>query len=119
MSYITPADVEAGLGSEDMVILDVRKVADYEAGHIPGAYSADMDAAKAGDNESGLTNMKAALQEATGTDNGDGKTLVLVCYSGKTYAQAATNILGALDADMENVKTLEGGMKAWTGEIEQ
>ena len=49
------------------------------------------------------------LQAATGA----GKTLVLVCYSGASYAQAGTNILSEMGADMDSVKTLEGGMKAW------
>ena len=84
-----------------------------------GAISADMDAAKDGDNASGIANMKAAMQDATATDNGGDKKIVLVCYSGNRYAQAATNILGALGANMDNVTTLEGGMKAWTGATEQ
>ena len=54
-----------------------------------------MDAAKEGDNATGIDNMKAAMQEATGTDNGGDKKIVLVCYSGNRYAQAATNILGS------------------------
>lgn len=118
MNYIQPDEVEAQLGNDDYLIVDVRKAADYEAGHIPGAINADMDAAKDGDIESGIENMTAALQEATGSDTGEGKTLVLVCYSGNRYAQAGTNILGALGADMSNVFTLEGGMKAWTGATE-
>ncbi len=119
MKKISPADVEAQLGNDEYLIVDVRKAADYEAGHIPGAISADMDAAKDGDNASGIANMKAAMQDATATDNGGDKKIVLVCYSGNRYAQAATNILGALGANMDNVTTLEGGMKAWTGATEQ
>ena len=118
MSYISPSDVEAQLDNDDYLILDVRKAEDYKAGHIPGAVNADMDLAKDGDYDSGIENMTAALQEATGTDNGDGKDIVLVCYSGKRYAQAATNVLNYLGADMDKVVTLEGGMQAWTGETE-
>ena len=116
MKYITPADVEANLGNDDYLVVDLRKAADYEAGHIPGAISADMDAAVNGDNQAGIDTMTAALQEATGSDVAEGKTLVLVCYSGAKYAQAGTNLLGAMGADMDSVYTLEGGMKAWTGE---
>ena len=43
---------------------------------------------------------------------------MLICYSGKTYAQAGTNVLSAIGANMDNVFTLEGGMKAWTGATE-
>lgn len=119
MKKISPADVEAQLGNDEYLIVDVRKAADFEAGHIPGAISADMDAAKEGDLANGIDTMKASMQEATGTDNGADKKLVLVCYSGNRYAQVATNILGSLGANMDNVTTLEGGMKAWTGETEK
>ena len=39
-------------------------------------------------------------------------------YSGKSYAQAGTNVLSVIGANMDNVFTLEGGMKAWTGATE-
>ena len=98
------------IANSEYLVLDVRKAADFEAGHIPGAVNADMDAAKDGDNESGIANMKAALGDPAKVD----QKIVLVCYSGKRYAQAGTNVLAALGANMDNVYTLEGGMKAWT-----
>lgn len=113
MSYKSVDELKADLGSDDVVVVDVRKADDYKAGHIKGAVSADMDAAKAGDSATGEANMKSALEEATGDEKGAGKELVLVCYSGKSYAQAGTNVLSALGADMSKVKTLEGGMEAW------
>ncbi len=109
MSYISADDVKANVANSDYLVLDVRKAEDYAAGHIPGAINADMDAAKDGDNDSGIANMKAALGDPAKVD----QKVVLVCYSGKRYAQAATNILAALGANMDNVVTLEGGMKAW------
>ncbi|MDO4841449.1 MAG: rhodanese-like domain-containing protein [Phoenicibacter congonensis] len=98
------------VGSSDVVFLDVRKADDYKAGHIEGAINADMDKAKDGDTTDGLVTMSKALSDNKITD----KKLVLVCYSGKKYAQAATNTLNALGYDMSKVVTLEGGMKAWT-----
>ena len=41
-------------------------------------------------------------------------TLILICYSGKRYAQATTNVLAALGYDMSKVYTLEGGFTAWS-----
>lgn len=116
MKYTTPADLKKALDDKDdsVVIVDVRKAADYKADHIPGAISADMDKAKGGDMADGKSVMSTALKEATGSENGGDKKLVLVCYSGKSYAQAGTNVLAQLDANMDNVTTLEGGMKAWT-----
>lgn len=118
MQYITPADVEANLENDSYLVVDLRKAEDYATAHIPGAISADMDACVNGDFANGVETLSAALKEATGAENGGDKTLVLVCYSGKKYAQAGTNVVSALGGNMENVYTLEGGMKAWTGATE-
>lgn len=118
MKYITPADAEANLDSSDYVFIDLRKADDYKTGHIKGAIAADMDACKGGDFQNGVNTMKAALKDATGSESGGGKKLVLICYSGKTYAQAGTNVLSVIGANMDDAFTLEGGMKAWTGATE-
>lgn len=118
MKYITPADAEANLDSADYVFVDLRKTDDYKTGHITGAIAADMDACKGGDFQNGVDTMKAALKDKTGSETGADKKLVLICYSGKSYAQAGTNVLSAIGANMDNVFTLEGGMKAWTGATE-
>ena len=114
MQYMTADQLlEAMKAGEDLLILDVRKAADHEASHILGAYGVDMDAAKEGDFEAGVKAMKAALTEITGSENGNGAKMVLVCYSGARYAQASTNVLAEIGATMENVYTLEGGFKNW------
>ena len=98
----------ANLESDDYTFIDVRKAEDYATSHIPGAISADMDAAKNGDFDAGVATMQEVLN--SGVDN----NLVLICYSGKTYAQATTNVLSALGYDMSKVYTLEGGFNAWS-----
>lgn len=111
MAKITPEDAKAKIGAEDTIFLDVRKADDYAAGHIQGAVSADMDAYnKGGDFESGVKNMQAVVTSAD-------KNIILICYSGKSYAQAATNVLSAMGYDMTKVSTLKGGMKAWTSKF--
>ena len=107
MQYMSAADALTHIGEEGFTFLDVRKAEDYLTGHIPGAVGADMDAAKEGDFQAGV----ATMQETT-KDLSD--TLILVCYSGKRYAQATTDVLSALGYDMSKVYTLEGGFKAWT-----
>ena len=107
MNYISVDDAKAKLEDSDYVFFDVRKAEDYAASHIPGALSYDMDAAKEGDFDAGVATMSQATQ---GLD----KNIVVICYSGKSYAQAATNTLSALGYDMSKVFTLEGGFKAWT-----
>lgn len=95
MKYITPADAEANLDSSDYVFIDLRKADDYKAGHIKGAIAVDMDACKGGDFQNGVDTMKTALKDATGSESGADKKLVLICYSGKTYAQAGTNVFSS------------------------
>jgi len=95
------------VGDENYVFFDVRKAEDSAKATIPGAAAHDMDAAKEGDFAHGVATMQLATR---GLD----KNIILVCYSGKRYAQASTNVLSALGYDMSKVFTLEGGMKAWT-----
>lgn len=114
MKYVSVADAKKLVGDDAYLFVDLRKAADYDAGHIDGAVSADMDPIVSNqDNATATENMKEALKKATGSEKGGDKQLVLVCYSGKKYAQAGTNVLSELGANMDNVKTLEGGMKAW------
>ena len=107
MQYISVEDATQVLDDGGYLFLDVRKAADYATSHIPGAVGVDMDAAKNGDFNAGVSAMQSVAQ------NSD-KNLVIICYSGKTYAQATTNVLSALGYDMSKVYTLEGGFTAWT-----
>ncbi len=107
MNYIAPADALAVLEDDSYVFFDVRKAADYATSHIPGAVSHDMDAAKEGDFNAGLATMMEATKDLD-------KNIVVICYSGKRYAQATTNALSALGYDMSKVFTLEGGFTAWS-----
>ncbi|MDR1732305.1 MAG: hypothetical protein LBR61_09475 [Synergistaceae bacterium] len=118
MQYISPADLKADLGSTapKYLILDMRKAADYSAGHIKGSVTADMDKALNGDAAAGFAGMKTALKSATGSETGKEDTqIVLVCYSGKAYAQKGTDILVGMGVKPANIHTLEGGIKAWNG----
>ena len=107
MQYITIDDAKTKLEDDSYVFFDIRKAADSGSFTIPGAEAWDMDAAKEGDAEAG----KATMTEATKDLD---KNIVLVCYSGKRYAQAATNALSAIGYDMSKVFTLEGGFTAWS-----
>ena len=116
MQYISGKDLLAAIGSGDKnkIIIDLRKSEDAKAGAIEGSIFAPMNrAVDNNDYVDAIANLSGALYDATGSEVGEGKELILVCYQGKKYAQAATDILNALGADMEKVYTLEGGMKAW------
>ena len=107
MQYIKHDEAKELLNSDEYVFFDIRKAADSSANSIPGAQAWDMDAAKEGDAEAG----KATMTKAT---EGLDKKIILVCYSGKRYAQAATNALSAIGYDMSKVYTLEGGFTNWS-----
>lgn len=118
MQYISIEDLKTDIdaGSAGYVLLDARKAADFDAGHIVGAYSGDVDAAINGDDhDTAKANLQAALKNATGNDNGDNDhKYVLICYSGKRYAQQATNYMVDMGIAPENIYTLEGGFTAWS-----
>ena len=107
MQYIKAEEAKDLLEDGAYVFFDIRKAADSSANSIPGALAYDMDAAKEGDAEAG----KATMTKAT---EGLDKKIILVCYSGKRYAQAATNALSAIGYDMSKVYTLEGGFTNWS-----
>lgn len=107
MQYKTVEEAKELLNDDSYVFFDVRKAADSSASTIPGALAYDMDAAKEGDAEAGKATMTQATKDLD-------KNIIIVCYSGKRYAQATTNALSAIDYDMSKVFTLEGGFTAWS-----
>lgn len=117
MAYITAADVKKAVDakSKDYILLDVRKAEDYNKAHIAGSYMSDVDAAnKGGDDAAGTASLKKALLAATGSETGKtGVKYALVCYSGKSYAQKATDLMIQMGVSANQIVTLEGGMKAW------
>lgn len=106
MQYMTAEEALAVLNTEGYTFIDLRAAADYEEAHIPGSILISMKDAVDGDTAAGEDAMK------TGTA-GISDTLILICYSGKSYAQAGTNALSAIGYDMSKVYTLEGGFNNW------
>lgn len=99
------------------VILDARKVADYEKGHIAGAVSADVDGIFSGNKDAAAANVEAAVDKY-----GKDKKYIVICYTGNKYAKAATGLLKNNGVENANIETLggddsmrsaAGGMKAW------
>lgn len=120
MQYISREDLKNSLasGQNNYIILDVRKSADYEKGHISSALGADLDPAigLTGSNAKGIATLKQVLKERTGAENGAGKQMVILCYSGAKYAQKATDLLAEIGVDPSFVHTLKDGYKGWTAE---
>lgn len=100
------------------VILDARKAADYDNGHIAGAVSADVDGIVSGNNKDAATANVKAVVDKYGKD----KKYIVICYSGNRYAKVATGLLMNNGIKNANIQTLggddsqqsaAGGMKAW------
>lgn len=108
--YVNAETVYNALRS-DVVIIDAREDAVYAAGHIPSAVHANS---KNGD-------VKAAYDKVV-ADYGKQATYYIVCNSGNSYADEATNQLMARGVATNKIFTLggddskksnEGGWKAW------
>lgn len=116
MQYVELENLKESVdsGSNEYVIIDARKTADYEESHVVGAISADQHAAnKEGDDATGTANLKTALNEATGNEMGtEDSQYVIICYSGNSYAQKATDLMIEMGIVGDNIYTLKGGMKA-------
>jgi rhodanese-related sulfurtransferase len=111
--YMTADELKTIVTEEnsDYVVVDVRKKTDYDTEHIKGAISADVDSIVSNeDNAPAKENVEKALSELDSKD----KKFVLLCYSGKRYAEAATGLLKDAGIDAANIYTLEGGYKGWT-----
>ncbi|MFL0584822.1 rhodanese-like domain-containing protein [Solibacillus silvestris] len=97
MKTIQPAEVQAKLEAGEAVnLIDVREVAEVEAGHIPGIMHIPL----------GL--LEVRMQEL------DKKTpYIMVCRSGGRSGQA-TMFLESQGFDVTN---MTGGMLEWMGEV--
>ena len=102
------------------VILDARKAADYDDGHIAGAVSADVGYYI--DNKYSSKDAAAANVKAVVDKYGKDKKYIVICYSGNRYAKVATGLLINSGIKKANIQTLggddsqqsaAGGMKAW------
>lgn len=118
-NYTNAATTFDKLKDSSYVILDARKAADYDNGHIAGAVSASVDGyiAEGGNKDEAAANVKAAVDKY-----GKDKKYIVICYSGNKYAKAATGLLMNNGIKNANIQTLggddsqqsaAGGMKAW------
>lgn len=90
---VTAQELEAMLRAGDAVVVDVREVDEFAAGHIPGAINIPL----------------STFQPSKLPDTG-GKKLVLTCLGGKRSAMALDKC-GAAEAAVDT--HLAGGFGAW------
>jgi rhodanese-related sulfurtransferase len=81
-------------------VLDVRSVAEYRAGHIPGAQLIPIDTLSA----------DALAQAFKRPSLGREETLYITCHAGPRAVQAADRLQ---QAGYTNVKLIEGGTRRW------
>jgi rhodanese-related sulfurtransferase len=84
----------------DTPVLDVRSVAEYRAGHIPGAQLIPIEALSAG------TLGKAFRRPSLGRS----ETLYITCQTGPRAVQAGERLQAA---GYSNVTLIEGGTRRW------
>lgn len=117
MQFVSKETIKADMEAEDSeyLLLDVRKIEDFNESRLKNSYVADQDAAnKGGDDAQGIANLKETLKEVTGSETGDEDTkYALVCYSGGSYAQKGLDLMVEMGIDKDQIYTLEGGMKEW------
>ncbi len=105
MTRVKAEEAVTHLDEDGYMWIDLRKEADVAKSTVKGAVPADLSVVVEGnDMEAGKTAMKEAIGDFKGN-------LVLVCYTGNKYAQAATDVLKSLDYDLTKVVTLEDGFK--------
>lgn len=93
---MAPADLSAAQAAGEVVLVDVRTPAEFEAGHIPGAWNVPVDQVAARVEE-----IRARASDAE---------LVLYCQSGRRAAIAA----GALQAaGVTGLRHLDGDYGGW------
>ena len=118
-NYTNAATTFDKLKDSSYVILDARKAADYDNGHIAGAVSASVDGyiAEGGNKDEAAANVKAVVDKY-----GKDKKYIVIYYSGNRYAKVATGLLMNNGIKNANIQTLggddskqsaAGGMKAW------
>lgn len=90
---VTAQELDAMLRAGNTLVVDVREVDEFAAGHIPGA-----------------VNMPLSAFQPSKLPKAEGKTLVLSCLGGKRSAMALDKCSAAEDV----VDThLAGGFGAW------
>lgn len=118
-TFITPQDLNARLGQQDLIILDFNKPDIYAKGHIPGAINVSWTNfsymnGKPGDKKWGAIynreDLKKAL-ESYGIDNN--KTVVAYSDVLKGPGPDGRFIWQLKMAGLDNAKLLYGGMGFW------
>lgn len=92
---LRPAGLTALVNRDNALVVDLRPMADFEKGHIPGSKNVQMS-------QFDPENKQLAAARSL--------PVVLVCKTGQTAGQAAKRLK---KAGFEHVHVLDGGIGAW------
>ena len=99
---IAPEELNALLDAGESVrIVDIRSAAAFERGHIPGSENVPF------------ADLPQRVEEFA-----DATHIVTVCPHGKASLQAVRLLDSAAATDEARVKSLDGGLDAWDGDLE-
>ena len=117
---ITAEALMAELKAGSIKLVDLRRAADYSAGHIVTAVSADMGPyVDDNDKNTAAANLAKVIEK----DDLASQRYALLCYSGNKFANAGRELLLEAGAKNDNILILaqddgtqgtNGGMKAWS-----
>ena len=97
LTNISMADFFKKYQNEELNLIDVREVHEYQAGHVPGAKNLPLSTL-----EQGYKELKSD------------QDYYLICQGGGRSASACQ----FLKAQSLTVTNVEGGMNAWPGDVE-
>ncbi len=113
---VSVAWLEANLANPNLVVMDVRKVDDYKAGHIPGAVNVIGGALYV--SKGGVNNEVPEMDDLSDTLSDAGVkagSWVVVVETDSSRLAWATRVAWTLKyAGLVNVAFLDGGYAAWT-----
>ena len=92
---LRPAELTALVNRDNALVVDLRPIADFDKGHIPGSKNVQMS-------QFDPENKKLAAAKAL--------PVVLVCKTGQTAGDAAKRLK---KAGFEQVYVLDGGIGGW------
>ncbi|CAN5625553.1 rhodanese-like domain-containing protein [soil metagenome] len=92
---LRPAELTALINRDNALVVDLRPIADFEKGHIPGSKNVQVS-------QFDPENKQLAAAKAL--------PVVVVCKSGQASAAAARRLK---KAGFERVYVLDGGLPAW------
>jgi len=96
---VTTEELEAALKSGSPLLIDVRELYEFSAGHVPGA-----------------RNLPLGSLPASAEKLDHGADVYVICQSGNRSVRATRKLM---KAGFTNVRNVRGGTSAWRGKLKR